>query len=157
TDVRIIEDRDSDTHAFAAVRGDTVIVSFRGTSSLSNFQTDAGFFKTSAFGGSVHRGFYHAAQSVWSQVQEALKDLAPGKKVIFTGHSLGAALAQIASLQYADGGGQVEGVYTYGTPRVGDAKFAAHYDRLLGEKTFQHVNNRDIVSRVPPALLGYTE
>jgi triacylglycerol lipase len=157
TDVRIIGDPASDTHAFAAVRGDTVVVAFRGTSSLSNFQTDAGFLKTAALGGNVHRGFWAASQSVQDQVAAALKDLAPGRKVIFTGHSLGAALAQLAALQFADGGGQVDGVYTYGTPRVGDAAFGAHYDRVLGDKTFAHINNKDMVARVPPTMLGYVD
>jgi hypothetical protein len=59
-----------------------------------------------------------------------------------TGHSLGAALATLSAGRY----GSVQGVYTFGSPRVGDEVFKKNFD----VKIFRIVNNDDIVSQLPP-------
>ncbi len=62
-----------------------------------------------------------------------------------TGHSLGAALATLAADRY----GNVQGLYTYGSQRVGDSDFQADFH----VNTHRFVNNTDIVTRLPPAVL----
>jgi hypothetical protein len=59
-----------------------------------------------------------------------------------TGHSLGAALATLGASRY----GNVQGVYSFGSPRVGNDVFKEKFD----VKTYRIVNNDDIVARVPP-------
>ncbi len=118
--------------------------------------------------GKVHRGFKQALDAVWqpsaaadengdaaasSGLKATLDSIrARGKRkhgkepaLWFTGHSLGAALATLAANRYKN----VQGVYTFGSPRVGDADF------IQGFRTPQYyriVNNRDIVALVPPRL-----
>jgi hypothetical protein len=47
------------------------------------------------------------------------------------------------------GGVDVEAVYTFGAPRVGNNGFAQAYAPLLGERTFRWVNHLDLGAQVP--------
>jgi hypothetical protein len=95
-------------------------------------------------GGKVHRGFKAALEEVWFELFAYLRQLeSKGCKIWMTGHSLGAALATLCADRY----GNVQGVYTFGSPRVGNDDFRDQYDINL----YRIVNNDDIVARVPPA------
>ncbi len=153
-----ITDEETETRAFLARSGQRLVLSFRGTSTLRNFKTDAQFRKVPAgwAAGEVHRGFSAALDSVWPQITAQLGP--PGQadqQLWLTGHSLGAALAQLAALRLEKDGYAVAAVYTYGTPRIGDGDFVADYDSELGDLTYAHINNTDIVTRVPPRLMGF--
>lgn len=154
--LQYVRDRQTDTHAFVLSNDQTSVVAFRGTSSRSNFRTDLQFLKRKALGGKVHTGFHGAMRRVWKGVEEELKRTG-NDRVVFTGHSLGGALAQLAAKQYADDGGSVHAVYGFGTPHVGNQQFQDGYDRSLGDRTFSHVYGKDIVARVPPSWLGYAD
>jgi triacylglycerol lipase len=72
--------------------------------------------------------------------------------ILFTGHSLGAALAALAaSLFGAANAGSA--LYTIGSPRVGNPEFAATLDALEVQR---YVDCCDLVTRVPPPEMGYT-
>ena len=69
-----------------------------------------------------------------------------------TGHSLGAALATVAAnLLCADqpGGLGIRGLYTYGSPRVGDNGFG----RRITVPVYRFRNNTDLVTHVPLGLV----
>lgn len=159
SDFKWIEDKGTDTQAFACSKDDYLVLCFRGTSSGKDAITDANFFKSDAFGGEgrVHRGFKGALDSVWDQVIAVMAELNLNKtKPIFvSGHSLGAALAQLAAYRLALSQYHVKGVYVYGSPRVGNTAFANAYNELIDEVTYLHINNDDIVARVPPPILGF--
>jgi len=72
-----------------------------------------------------------------------------------TGHSLGGALAVLAAENLSAQGVEIQGVYTYGQPRVGDSKFAKNFDLRMKNKTYRFVYDEDVVPRVPSALQGY--
>ena len=100
-------------------------------------------------GGNVHTGFADALLEIWDQVNPALRK-AKGYKLLFTGHSLGAAVATLAASLQAP-----TSLYTFGSPRVGDTSFM---NLLLGNKIDNHryVDCSDLVARVPPKnVLGY--
>jgi hypothetical protein len=95
-------------------------------------------------GGRVHRGFKDALEEVWAEIFPYMKKLQDrGCTIWVTGHSLGAALATLAADRFQD----VQGLYTFGSPRVGDREFQENF-RL---RAYRVVNGDDIVSRVPPA------
>jgi hypothetical protein len=72
-----------------------------------------------------------------------MKNLADqGCRIWLTGHSLGAALATLAADRFQD----VQGLYTFGSPRVGDRQFQKNFQL----RAYRVVNGDDIVARVPP-------
>lgn len=154
---RWVENLETDTQVFVAGKGGHLVVCFRGTSSGKDALVDLNFFKTEAYGGrgKVHRGFHRALDSVWTQVQTAVDELGAKKKLFITGHSLGAALAQLAAHRFALNGYDVAHVYVYGSPRSANKELKAAYNELLEEKTFLHINHKDIVTTVPLELLGF--
>jgi triacylglycerol lipase len=97
-------------------------------------------------GGNVHRGFKGALDEVWDDLEDHISNLQKhNRKIWMTGHSLGAALATLA----ADRFGNVQGLYTYGSPRVGDRNFKDDFN----VNAYRFVNNSDIVTKVPPAAM----
>src|ERR1700681_1272214 len=67
--------------------------------------------------------------------------------LLFTGHSLGTALATLfASIK------SPSALYTFGSPLVGDSKFVATLQNI---KNYRYVDCCDIVTRVAPESLGY--
>ena len=154
---RWIENLNTDTQAFVAGKDKHLIVCFRGTSSGKDALADVNFFKSDAFGGRgrVHRGFQQSLDSVWAQVQAAVDALGADKKLFICGHSLGAALAQLAAHRLALSANPVAGVYVFGSPRAGNQEFKEAYNELLEAKTFLHINHLDIVTQLPPRLFGF--
>jgi hypothetical protein len=157
-----------------------------------NPEPDTGVQEDYRLQGRIHRGFQEAIQRVWDQdsnqggtgLMFALQQMVgryPNAKVYITGHSLGAAMATIAAGRIpkyesylppdARPGTRaksitVDGVYTYGSPRVGNNEYAAAYNALLvpdssgvpnalGDITFRCVNLNDAVPQVPPEFMGY--
>lgn len=67
------------------------------------------------------------------------------------GHSLGGALATLTALGLQQRGVVPAGVFTFGSPRVGQASFTDLYDASgLTPVTYRIVNERDPVTKVPP-------
>jgi pimeloyl-ACP methyl ester carboxylesterase len=97
--------------------------------------------------GKVHKGFSDALDEVWQDLHVYVKGLQnEGRTVWITGHSLGAALATLAAYRYED----VQGLYTFGSPRVGNEDFVKDFHVTA----YRFENNNDIVCKVPPPLPG---
>jgi triacylglycerol lipase len=143
------------THGLVAERDDAAVVAFAGTDPfvLANWLTD---FDARLSTTHASDGFQTAVNSIMPAVRTALAQPAvAGKKLFLTGHSLGGALSHLTAKTFAEAGAPgVEAVYTIGCPRVGDAEFAAAYDRRLGARTFRLVHGEDIVPSVPPENFG---
>ncbi|MDH5404395.1 MAG: lipase family protein [Candidatus Heimdallarchaeota archaeon] len=105
----------------------------------------------------VHEGFYGDYTSVRAQILEKvdahLKKY-PQSKIYITGHSLGAALAYICSvdLYYARAMKNIC-LLTFGSPRPGNEIFSTSLDKKIEIRRV--VNNRDIVCRIPLKIQGY--
>ena len=93
----------------------------------------------------VHQGFRKALDSVWNSIEKELAALTC--PVFYTGHSLGAALATLAALRRAP-----QAVYTFASPRVGNAAFAASFGSL---PVFRIVDDEDALTSLPPEILGF--
>eukprot|EP01126_Amoeba_proteus_P042911 TRINITY_DN4675_c0_g1_i9.p1 TRINITY_DN4675_c0_g1~~TRINITY_DN4675_c0_g1_i9.p1 ORF type:complete len:185 (-),score=32.37 TRINITY_DN4675_c0_g1_i9:89-643(-) len=102
----------------------------------------------------VHAGFLSAYQALRSRlviaVQERL-NICPDCPLIFTGHSLGGAMATVGAVDLSTylklGPTQVIS-YTYGSPRVGNPAFVNLHKQTVGT-SFRVVNKRDVVPRIP--------
>jgi len=100
--------------------------------------------------GLVHRGFYAYTMAGIGIVELLLSVRDPGKPVIFAGHSLGGAAATLAAAFLITDQritNRVLNVFTFGSPRVGDAEFARLLDEIVGHQRF--VNANDGVAYVP--------
>lgn len=105
--------------------------------------------------GGIHRGFLNYTRQAQYQISAQLRRRFPRKPIVFTGHSLGAAAAVIAAAHFHRLGHEVEAVYTFGEPRVGNAEFKGYANAAFGERHFRHVNGHDGVPLLPPWLAGY--
>ncbi|NJO39951.1 MAG: lipase family protein [Cyanobacteria bacterium CRU_2_1] len=156
---------EKETQAILLANHEKIIVGFRGSETvLEDWITDFKIRKTSSPCGNVHRGFKAALNPIWTGIEETieqLRDPLPQRKqqtLWFTGHSLGGALATMATAfcKFNEQPIVVNGLYTYGQPRVGSEKFAANFNAAFKGQTFRFVNNNDVVTRVPPSICDYS-
>lgn len=136
-----------ETKLVLALRGTEIV----GCDALPDILTDLDFDLVDFDGrGRVHRGFARAFERLWPALRErlsALEAAAPARRLWVTGHSLGGALAVLTGARRDT----AQGVYTFGCPRVGDARFAERYRA----PTQRLVHNNDYVAQLPPALPWY--
>lgn len=143
-----------DTQAYLCSGRRALLIAFRGTevAKIKDWFTDLMVTEVPApIGtGKVHKGFAAALSAVWPQLTHALSELHEGQAPIWiTGHSLGGALAVLAAAQLHSVQ-PVQGLYTFGQPRVGDREFAKSVSRTLAGRVIRFVNNNDVVPQVPP-------
>ncbi len=96
-------------------------------------------------GGRVHQGFAAALGMVWEPIAAALTSVTG--RLLYTGHSLGGALATLAASHRSP-----QALYSYGSPRVGDAAFVEANGAV---EHHRYLNCCDIVARLPPEALMY--
>ena len=101
-------------------------------------------------GGKVHAGFLRAFTEIADRLDEIVKARRLEQRLWLTGHSMGGALATLAAAHL--GGSAVQGLHTYGCPRVGNAAFAG---LLPVETNNRFVHRDDWVPALPPEFLGY--
>ncbi|VDO78638.1 unnamed protein product [Heligmosomoides polygyrus] len=102
--------------------------------------------------GTVNRYFMNGHLVLWPEVEKTLNNPKyAGYKLIFTGHSLGGALAALAAARTVKQGlrpGDQVTMYTFGEPRVGDITFARNFDSMI-KNSYRVVFRRDIVPHLP--------
>lgn len=101
--------------------------------------------------GRVHRGFKQEVDDLWPLLERMLAFNI--KRLWFTGHSLGGAMASICAgrCQLSRIDANPEQLCTFGSPRVGNKRYINH----AKVDFLRWVNNNDIVTRSPPAWLRY--
>jgi triacylglycerol lipase len=142
-----------DTQGFIALNEDLLILSFRGTANFRDWLYNLDVLPKEEAMGKVHGGFVDALNQVWdTEVKPVLREDAPGRRVWYTGHSLGAALATLAAartrVQHPDV--SINGIVTFGQPRLASRQFEEEFDKVFDGLFHRYVNNVDIVPRVPP-------
>ena len=146
------------SQAYSFSNSHDIVIAFRGTepNEWNDIKADMDASKALAETvGHVHRGFKKEVDDLWPQLEKMLVDNKQNlsKKLWFTGHSLGGAMASICAgrclLSHIDT--QPEQVHTFGSPRVGTKRYINH----AKVDYYRWVNNNDIVPRSPPVWLGY--
>lgn len=140
--------------AYVAEADDLIVLSFRGTASIKDWETDFHAWLVHPNNTDkrlrVHEGFYRAftkldagtlgIEDKITGIKQSTNGQAP---IYITGHSLGGALAQIAGAVL--GSDQVAACYTFGSPRVGNA----YFDLWVKVPSYRVVNYADLVPQVP--------
>jgi triacylglycerol lipase len=152
-----------DGWAYIARGNELIVLAFRGTQSIQNWHTNFQVRLVHPVETDpkllVHKGFYDAFVALedpslrlerkdglfgLQRKMQEVKQTSNGKTPIYiTGHSLGGALAQIASAVFGDD--QVAACYTFGSPRVGNA----YFDLWVKPPSYRVMNYADIVPTVP--------
>jgi hypothetical protein len=130
------------------------VLAFRGTANWGDWQINlnAGRAPMPGFGGvSIHKGFWAAFEDSHQDILTAVDRHVPANLALYiTGHSLGGALAQIASAVLERD--NLAACYTFGSPRVANGAF----DRVVKCPHYRVVNHWDLVPGVPlPTPWGY--
>lgn len=125
-----------------------LIVALRGTDDANDWWNDLQFGQVDDYVGKVHSGFYAAANNVWKEMTRLLgKWWQQGDVVWVAGHSLGGAMATLATNWLDHDKYNIAGVFTFGQPRVGNNPYADAYP--APDSHYRFVNNKDIVPQVP--------
>jgi hypothetical protein len=142
------------TYGLVAQGRGASMVAFAGTDPVlpANWTTN---FDVALAADGTARGFHEAAAIALDDVIARLGTAPPGNRLFLTGHSLGGALAVITALALVRLGHAVDGVYTFGMPRPGNATFAAASNASLGAHTWRLVYGDDLVPTVAPSALGF--
>ena len=173
-----LSDEDTDAQGYISnetlqiqgVRQECIVISFRGTESIKDVITDlsatrvpltgkpVGFFQSLLPNRGVplvHWGFLQQYQSILPEIRQYLNTYPDIKHVVCTGHSLGGALATLAVVDLASracGENRVFSCVTFGSPRVGNKKFAELFDRVTENRSIRFVNNDDPIPLLPSSL-----
>ncbi len=150
---------EDDLRGFVGRAGETLVVSFRGTviTEKKNWKTNIERSPVLLCEGAncrVHRGFLDAYARIREPLGELIRGAGEVKNFIFTGHSLGGALALLAGEDFQrqllvkePGRRSFEEllVCTFGQPRVGDKHLGGEFKGKL----YRFVNDFDPVPHVP--------
>jgi hypothetical protein len=147
---------ETDTQAFLVESSEGyAVLAFRGTevTRRQDLMIDAKAMRVSVLEGRIHSGFRIAYESVAEEIEKCILKL-NDIPLYITGHSLGAALATVATqslehnLKIRE---MIAACYTFGSPRVGDQ----HYDIEFKAPIYRIVNTTDIVTVIPLLAMGY--
>lgn len=110
-----------------------IMIAFEGTTNITGVWQDVQLFQPMKADyiipgarGSLHSGFASVYQSAKPEIQKILAQY-PNAPVTFTGHSMGGAVASIASAD--DWGGRRVNTISVGAPQIGDDDFSDWYKK----------------------------
>ena len=119
-------DTKTDAQVYLWCKDNVIYITFRGTSSIKDAFADLNFvtkeWKDKMY---IHTGIYNQFLSLESKITNELKTNPTYNlsTIVISGHSLGAALCQIASAIYADMFTDKKIIsHAYGCPRIGNIK-----------------------------------
>jgi hypothetical protein len=146
-----------DTQGYLLHEGRNLFVIFRGTENVRDFINDIEAVKwdhlTFDDNLKVHHGFHLQYKAIESQLNEYLSvNHEKYDTITFCGHSLGAALATIATVYYYYNNNDPNNVsatlynktvkvQTFGCPRLGDASFGQYYSLCVRPENHWRVYN----------------
>jgi triacylglycerol lipase len=159
TSCKALIDKDVGTAGYVVDGSDIVVIVFRGTQDDLNWKTNVNARLVALQGGTrVHTGFFQAhwpiREVMFDFVERAVQE--KPRPIYVTGHSLGGALALMATAELANDEDAIvrdciAACYTFGCPRAGDSSF----DSYVKAPLYRITNGVDLVPALPPAVLGY--
>ncbi|SMC26018.1 triacylglycerol lipase [Clostridium acidisoli DSM 12555] len=148
-----VEEPEAEVFGFIAESPDEIVIALRGTRTFKDNESDQDLYQvpypfvTNA--GKTHRGFTCIYQSTRNELIRELNRLSTTKRLFVAGHSLGAAVAVLATLDIAiNTGFKHPAVYTYGSPRTGDPDFTSRFNQTV-KNSIRIFNVHDIIPTLP--------
>lgn len=146
--VQSFRNRDAQAFGATSAEGGLTILAFRGTQAdrPKDLITDLLAWRTRfPKGGKVHTGFWTAYRQLEGPIEAWLSEVRP-RRLVVTGHSLGAAMATLMAASHDEAE-----LVTFGCPLVGNAEFAQRFRR----PSLRFVDCADLVTTVPYGFMGY--
>ena len=158
------------TQAYVGYDDDNLVVAFRGSEAPTTLDGLKDWFLTNAdnlliqptgplatefaaagVGARWHQGFVNAIGEIWEPLYAEVSARQQEKPRCFwvTGHSLGGALAMMASWLFFRKTMMPHQTYTYGAPMVGNKVVAEAFEREFGTKIARYANGEDPVPLLP--------
>lgn len=128
------------SHLKDLITEDDLFIVFRGTANKDNILSDLDIptiiSSINHKNGGLHSGFVKAYQSGLDELEPVIQAYIDKKNIIFTGHSLGGALASLASIDFTHKLSKYSethsiGLITFGAPRVTDKEGSDYFTKLL--------------------------
>ena len=143
-------------NGFAAVdqHNDRVWVAFAGTNELEDWRDNVAYSHTKFNGGtvgSVHSGFLRYYEKLDQQLAPIINSYHVAwdrAEIVFCGHSLGGAVAQIAAVKFADAGYRTSAI-SIGSPRVFCPRAAFYVNHVSSTKVTRVESLTDWTTDVP--------
>jgi triacylglycerol lipase len=138
----------------------SIVLAFRGTEYLHDWLDDFDFipapYAPVPGRGTVHQGFQLAYLAIRDNLMKLLNQHAAGfQEILITGHSLGAALCALATLDILNLNPNLSPVvYTWAEPRVGHDDFVNFFNTHVNI-CYRVVNLWDVVPHLPPSIASY--
>lgn len=139
-----------DTHgsqAFLAVFEKHAVVSFRGTErdNIIDIRSSFNFLQKKFNGAKVHSGYLTCMEDISYRILNDMK-MVSGKRIHFTGHSMGGAMAMLMSFEYLP-----YAITTFGSPKVGGGEaFCNHLAKVPVVNSFSI--RGDLITHLPPSI-----
>jgi pimeloyl-ACP methyl ester carboxylesterase len=142
---------------YAAKRDGLVLLSFRGTESISDYVLNTAFIQTDnakiGFPGRGHLGMVTKFGKLKAEIlADVRKYRTNQEQVVIVGHSLGGVMAMLAALTLQEEGIPVHLLQTFGQPHFGDSVFNEYAAPRLQEFYHRVEHENDITPHVPPLL-----
>lgn len=158
------------TQAWIAANEDHIVVAFRGTEKPTAIEGLKDWLLTNAMnllvvpegrlgtdlaaagvGARFHQGFVEAIAEIWPAVLSGVEEeMAKAERPLWvTGHSLGGALALFAAWLFTRKMINVQQIYTFGAPMIGNQVAIDAFNREFKGKLFRYTNQPDPVPRLP--------
>lgn len=146
------------SQALLVTHQDYYCFAFRGTDQRVDWLDNLNAFPVNVLFGEFHRGFWNAVGDIWDDLFKAYEEKRKThKKPLFlTGHSLGGAMATIASAKLIQMDWPFISTYTFGQPRAVSLDTSRKFDVFAGSRFFRFQNNNDIVTRAPARVMNYS-
>jgi len=153
----LLQDYGTDTQIHVGVEKNNIYIVCRGTSSYKDVISDIKFWRKKCNyldDTLIHNGFLEQYTAVRKQVHDKIALIMNDniKRVVFCGHSLGAALATIAALDYKLLNKKcIIECITFASPRVGSKSFANLFNKTI-DISHRIVYHRDPVTFLPTCI-----
>ena len=158
----ILKETPSDCQYFTTYYNDSLLICFRGTESKKDILLDINISRSKFIVPNynikmyVHEGFLtqfnEVCHDLTNEIESYKNDISidnKKKKIIFTGHSLGGALATLGTCYFSILNRDLSvNCITYGSPRVGCNEFKKKFNKYC-DKSFRYVNENDPVPSLP--------
>jgi triacylglycerol lipase len=142
-----------DVRGFVASNEKVVIVAFAMNEDFGKILSDANVMQRSFTFGFVNSGFYNAFDGISNILGYVAQQRTSQQHLFVTGHGAGGALAVLAAARL-NSNSPVSGVFSFGSPRVGDPEFVDQFNVKMGSDAWRLWNYGDTVTRIPPRVIA---